>query len=420
MFTIYSLKNNRGVASLEMVMIIVILLPLFVLVLHLQTATMQKFNQSVNTKNEAWKKRFDSETKEPQESSSLEMNQTAVEPFMWSNELQGTITANASETIQTGFMFDKWNSETVSKHTLIYGTWDYHDSKMDSLPNIKEIAPKIALDTITGFLKDLQDKMNDFLNEFMDQFNIFNQILSMLRDKAEEFERKVQAAGNNIFGSIKDAVKKTEEVKQAINKAVAKIQSLTNELSSLGFSESKIAQFREKYGIPERIPNEIDKFVAITNMAETFGTSVEQMFSEEDRIQTIIHAQKQLESSKEKIKNISQEDAQQLLKENPKLRVSLEFWKQKSAVENVMNTFAPNNPLNPIPDIASGQVAEAEAERRAVAQFLTDEIFPKVKEQGIQKDLKIRAEDYLEQERNAVAEPYTVPSIPKQELPSRR
>jgi hypothetical protein len=424
MLNIYSLKNNRGVASLEMVMIIVILLPLFVLVLHLQTSTMQKFDQSVNTKNEAWKKRFDSETTESQESSSIEINQTEVEPFMWSNEQQGTITADASETIQTGFIFDKWNSEIVSKHTLIYGTWDYHDAKMDSFPNIKEIAPKIALDKILGFLKDLQDKMNDFLNEFMKQFDVFNEILSSLRKQAKAFKQQVDAKVNDIFGSIKDAVKKTAEVKQAIDNAITKIKKLTNELSSLGFSESQIDQFREKYGIPDRIPEQ--KILDNIKILKQFGIKIEDVFSDEV-FQNALNAYNQLERSKEKLKNISKEDAQQLLKENPKLRESLEMWKQKSTAENVINSIMPDNLLNPLPDIASGisnlttsQVDEAEAERQAVAKFLTDEIFPKVKEQGIQKEIKMRAEEYLEEERKAVAEPYTLPSVPKQELPRMR
>ncbi|MDR0705584.1 MAG: hypothetical protein LBF88_11425 [Planctomycetaceae bacterium] len=402
-----------------MVMIVVILLPLFVLVLFIQTATMQKLNQSVNTKNEAWKKRFIAETSSQeasssdQESSSIKINQTQTEPFNWKNENQGMITAQSSEEIQTGFLYDKWNKKTSSQHTLISGTWDYHDVEMDSFPNIKNIAPKIALDAVfSKLMNELSNLMNQFSNSFQNTFNMFANTLNSLKKKAKEFNTKLEAKGKDPLGIGNKAEVKRKEVENVLKKAESAINSLTNQLQELGFSSGLIQQFQEKFKIPVDKDGRIEVNKLSINwqtpiMSVTISSNDKKMLSLKDEAikKKNFDAFPEYVAIKNKIKNMSDKETEQF-QNNPQIKAAIEKHASELALIQAKQSIplTPNSPKTLIDSVTNINLDQINPEGEKTRLFLSEIVLPKVWELGAQKDIKIRAENYIKEEdklRNA-------------------
>ncbi|MDR2440395.1 MAG: hypothetical protein LBE12_13625 [Planctomycetaceae bacterium] len=418
MFHSHSLKKYRGTASLEMVMIVVILLPLFVLVLFLQTAMMQKFNQSVNTKNEAWKKRYIAETasqesaSSDQESASIKINQTQTEPFNWKNEKQGMITAQSSEEIQTGFLYDRWNKKTSSQHTLISGTWDYHEVKMDSFPNIKNIAPKIAIDAVfSNLMNKLSNLMNQFSNLFQNTFNnMFADMLNPLQKKAQEFKTKLESMKNDPFGVGNKAEVKRKEVEAILKNAENAINNLTNQLQELGFSSDLIQQFQKQFNIKDRI--EVLKLdTNFSSMLEPFSNLFSNDSSTSAKLKNAAISNKNFDvfpeysSIKKKIKNMSDKEAEQFLN-NPKIKAAIEKHAPAlAAISATQSIFDPQKTsiIENVTNINPGQSDSEELNNTRL--FLAEFVLPKVWELGVQKDIKIRAENYIKEEDKLRNEP---------------
>lgn len=110
--TTNKMKSNRnGIAPLELVIVLPLLVTLLVLLNFVAAASMQQMAFANQTRHETWQKRH-------------EGSPAGVKPLVLESP-QGQLEKTATSTVKTGLFFDKWKLGMNSHHTVFPDTWDY-------------------------------------------------------------------------------------------------------------------------------------------------------------------------------------------------------------------------------------------------------------------------------------------------------
>ena len=112
----YRLPTRRGIASLELAMVLPIFLVLFCAAFYLGVVGLQQIETDVLARNKTWHKRFD--VKPP--------------PFEFNRGDSGKVSDKTSLSVKSGTVFDKLNTTASGEHVLIGGTWDHRQVQWSS------------------------------------------------------------------------------------------------------------------------------------------------------------------------------------------------------------------------------------------------------------------------------------------------
>ena len=184
---------RRGVAPLELVMVLPIIWLLFICALYVGWAAMITFQNESICRNTAWKQRT-----EPG---------SDVRPFMFGDATAGLIEEERTEPIKTGLILDRWKHTAKAKHVILARTWDFQDlEKFSNGPWNKSqlYSHQPFLQLLNGDnLLDLKSIFDDLKGKIIKAFSDF------ARTQIEEYLKK--KTGKYDPSAIKDRVKEAEQ-----------------------------------------------------------------------------------------------------------------------------------------------------------------------------------------------------------------
>jgi hypothetical protein len=202
-------RKKLGIAQLEFVLVLVVLIPLFLALLWSGMFGVALSGVTISARHEAWRQR----------------QEVRARPFEFDDSSSGKISKSSSETIKLSTLFDSW-AVPKSTSTVFGGSWDHRVIKLnDKSPNrqlafdVAKRVPEAKIDNINATLSSLKEFIN--LDNLMDQVLSSVGIQSLMSDFAglkskgmeqiEESKRKASEAKENA----KVEQKKKVEAKQS-------------------------------------------------------------------------------------------------------------------------------------------------------------------------------------------------------------
>ena len=159
-------KSARyGLAPLEMILVLPVVVFLLVMIYYVAASGMQKHDLVSACRNDAWDGRYQSNARyRPQN----------LKPFVPAFP-NGNISASVdNKPVKTGFYFDLWKQTANTKHLVLAKTWDHENEKLNRHPVF------LNTDFISSFLKGfgmdialeagknwLQDQLDDMIDEIV-------------------------------------------------------------------------------------------------------------------------------------------------------------------------------------------------------------------------------------------------------------
>jgi hypothetical protein len=200
----YKRKNRRGVAPLEVVMILPLLVLFFVFIFYLASNARQHVEHLFSCRNDVWSQRY---------TSAAPPSTPYLFPANNAQIASEYISQESTKIIKTGTWFDKHASQKESfahAYVLTGKTWDYQVVESNSLPNYYK-KPFINIPTnlqSLGFVKlpghdELFDMLTvevvrQYLNNLTDVDS--DQILNnIIKAGGEAFLNKILDAGKNLL-----------------------------------------------------------------------------------------------------------------------------------------------------------------------------------------------------------------------------
>jgi hypothetical protein len=150
---------RRGLATLEFAMALPVLLLLVVGITWLGFSVIGQTEVLVESRNNAWEKRFEDASKRPLIFPLNIPTDFAGETDYTYSEDDDFVTEKATKEIKVSPVFD-WLSDPESSHTILAGSWDHEAMKLDEPPDLKLITIAAITGTLGGIL-DLQARADD-------------------------------------------------------------------------------------------------------------------------------------------------------------------------------------------------------------------------------------------------------------------
>ena len=216
------LETRRGVAPLELIMVLPIMWLLFICVLYVGWSAMIAFQNESICRNAAWKQRT-----EPG---------SDVRPFVFGDATAGRIEKERTEPIKTGLILDRWKQTAKAKHVIIAHTWDFKDVPLDKSQMYRQdpVPNLLALDNVLKTIKDLPQTI---IAEIQKEFGKLAQDAIERFLKPHGFDRanieKKVAQKKNEQETRKDNINKEVDLNKAMQHETKKKQEATNHKSKL-------------------------------------------------------------------------------------------------------------------------------------------------------------------------------------------
>ena len=215
----HNVRSGRcGIAPLEVVIVLPLLVTLFALIFFLSSACRQHIEHIFDTRNAAWKQRYD-------EDAGRKSNTFAFTANNSRHVADQYISENSSRTIKTGTIFDKSQSLTtsVAHATVLTGnTWHLPTNNSTGNPNAlpnyrKKPFVQIPLNLgneIVGSYTSLPDDIANMFNNFSNLLNgqaigkILERILvDLIKDSLMSSLLSLSGSGlDNVGSSLFDGV----------------------------------------------------------------------------------------------------------------------------------------------------------------------------------------------------------------------
>ena len=146
----YLLSNRKGLAPLEVILVLPVVAFLLVLIFYVAISCMQKYELVSLCRTQAWKARYHQRSPYHHQSSSIEAGKrknlkvaTAhkpTAPFQIRLGAGEIVSHGDGSQVNTGLFFDTWNTVKLqnkerqnieSKHVVLAYTWDHDEVNMD-------------------------------------------------------------------------------------------------------------------------------------------------------------------------------------------------------------------------------------------------------------------------------------------------
>lgn len=164
--------SRRGMATLEFVMGLPVLLTLAVGMTWLGFSVLGQCEVTVEARHEAFKQRFDDKAKKP-----LYFPSTPLYP-----KQQDYVTATVTGEVKVSPMFDKLPKPEAS-HLVLAGSWDHRAMPLDGPPSWKQYIPAVANAKTAGFqtsIGNIENLANDLASSagdvLLEQLNLGSQV----------------------------------------------------------------------------------------------------------------------------------------------------------------------------------------------------------------------------------------------------
>ena len=195
---------RRGIAPLEFVMVMPILVFLFCLILYACRCCMISSTGIVATRNAAWKERF-------RDIGNNRFSLADASAF-------GKVTKKQSKPIKTGLYFDTMKHQATANTILITGTWDSKHTN-------SHIYMDISVDT--GVLMQTMNRVAQMINSMKPPVSL------TLISKIANIQGQLDSAINNALAGTKDNVnKKIQDYKAEVERLTTLVQNQESSLSN--------------------------------------------------------------------------------------------------------------------------------------------------------------------------------------------
>lgn len=215
--------HRSGVASLEVVLVLPILLLLFIVLLWMGMASSQQADVSVVARYKAWDQR----------------NAQKANPFDFKDAEQGEVAGSAKSPVKLSPIMDDWASPQ-SKHVLLAGAWQSPHVDLNESPNwnrYNELAGKGAsqkLNEVDNLLKEFSAKIGEAIStQVQSQVDALNPFKELLDDRGEEANGQIEQKKSEENQKAKAALEEQQSsVRLRREKAEADQASLEKKLSN--------------------------------------------------------------------------------------------------------------------------------------------------------------------------------------------
>jgi hypothetical protein len=216
---------RRGMATLEFVLALPVLLTLMVAMTWLGFAVIGQTEVTVRARNQAWKRRFEDAGKQPLLFPTARVPGVAEYP-----EAQDYVTEKASTQVNVSPAFNRLPSPE-STHTVIAGSWDHRAMPMNEPPswklhmvavaNAKTAGFQTTIGNLENLVDNLQDSAASVLAEQLGLGNLLdglgNGIESGGGAAKDETERQRQAEKQRLTERRSDLVTQISQTDKEIN-----------------------------------------------------------------------------------------------------------------------------------------------------------------------------------------------------------
>ena len=198
-------QESSGIAQLEFVMVLVVLIPLFMTLLWSGIAGNAFASVTIQARHDAWRERQNAKTV----------------PFDFSKKDQGRISKSAQQPIHFTKLFDNWMTPQ-SSHVVFGGSWNHPEVDLDLSPNkglMQTLVVRSGYDkapNIQGLFSDLS-KLGQISGSFSARSlanNLIDNQLKKIKDLLDpsgtilsEARRKMEGASNQSRTDAQDRVK---------------------------------------------------------------------------------------------------------------------------------------------------------------------------------------------------------------------
>ena len=259
-------KHRRGIAPLELMMVLPIILLLFVCVIFTAVSMMTTCETDVLCRNKTWKTRIGSDD--------------ATKPFRFSESANPASTTTLLQKIYSGTGMDKLGYSAQSDHLIYCGAWDYHRVDLDHSSFFRR-SPVAVLCASSGANEILSLGNSMTFDGFQSLFNsAFGQFKSMYG--IAEIESAMEEA-KQIIEDVKEKAKK--ESQKLIDTNIKDIATTERNIASL--KKSLENELRTTPGMQSIQLNDITSLPGfhVAQKEDFFKESLERMknLSEEEK-----------------------------------------------------------------------------------------------------------------------------------------
>ena len=297
---------RRGVAQLELILVLPVVVFLLVMIFYVVASCKQKHNLDAYCRNKAWEERYQPKS-QPQNPQSPVKD---VNRFV-SSIPNGKITKVMGSDIRTGLFFDHWDQKVHTKHLVLSQTWDHDYVSLNRHPIVfdfnmirdllvnfgkdaladltkeyiedalkklmKELAIKIIPDEITDFVRGVEDTLRlvdsledyayDFIQELLEDIDeIVNEALAIIDFDIDGLMEGVDSLYNDVEKEIKAIQTKIDELKDLISMHQWPNESLYADHSGVVILVSQNSQTPDQI---DEIKNKIYKLQLILDELKT-------------------------------------------------------------------------------------------------------------------------------------------------------
>jgi hypothetical protein len=261
LFAHVGLFMRRGIAQLEFVLVLVVLIPLFLALLWLGFAGSTYTMVISDARHQAWRARQVMKSK----------------PFDFDESAQGRIEKTRLERIHFIAMFDSW-ANPQSKHIVYAGSWGHPQIDLNkNYPNyelMSDLALKAPKDRAAN-IKEFVGNMQKFFN--VDYSTIHSEAIRKalpIQSFVDRMDREKSALDSTTARDLSSARKEANRV------ATERIKDIEGKLVSLGEKKVKLNGLEPKIGDLPFSKFRLDKLTADVlkdekKLQELFGDSAE-------------------------------------------------------------------------------------------------------------------------------------------------
>lgn len=193
----FSGQRRRGMAPLELIMVLPVILGFLIAILWLGVAMNTQAVVVVKARHDAWDKRHDGAPDDALKfSSDQAVDVTASQKIQFMERFQGI-------------------SDAKSRHVVLGGAWDYRQLPLNSQPNWK-VYPRLVIDGADDALQTAIDTITGLFDNLPDVSKMINDELAAMMGMGQQMQ-----SDQNSY---------VEQGKQAVDAAKQKLQDMVDEL----------------------------------------------------------------------------------------------------------------------------------------------------------------------------------------------
>ena len=192
-------QPRHGLAALEFVMCLPVLLTMFFLIMWLGLTAAAQTKMTVKARNDAWRQRFDDKSKKPFVFTTNRIQYSAERDFA---------SGKASTTVDVSPMFNRF-PKPEAEFTVLSGAWDHRALPMTEPPSWTQYA-NAAGNAATGELQELVGSLDGLVNNLSQELN--SQI-----DGSRDQGNSIETEGSGVDSGTKNEEKAKKNERAAEN-----------------------------------------------------------------------------------------------------------------------------------------------------------------------------------------------------------